>query len=548
MADTQPTGPKATLWQKSLKNSKAGFDKLWAAADKLGDPVNRWSNKVGSEAFWPTTLDRESDKAARILQSFCKDGFYSEEIKKADSKDEVKGRQRVIKKIPEKVIQEAKGLAIFTTMRSGLWVSGAGGSGIVVARKEDGTWSEPAGIMLHTAGLGWLIGVDIYDCVLVLRTQKAVDAFRHMRWTVGGELSAVAGPYGAGGYVETEMHKRQAPIFTYLKSRGFYAGVQVDGTVVIERTDENERFYGSRISCTDILAGKVRHPPERALRMLKATLKAAQGDAIDESILPSGPAPADYQVEESGHVFGVPDREDPDPFGVHALEQEGLKLNDAATHAPAPEQELEFHPSEQSPIYPVYNKVKPEEKERERIRMTHKLPPPYSGPRADVSDAGTRIAGATRRSVDIGTQTIQSDDDSLTRTTQTNGVGMTESSRDEPASATPRKQAPPALPPRASSQPIQLEDNEPTTVQSSKSPDEPVPGDAGSSGPPTKRTFGGEGILENKDHSKGDISVVSNGDDLKTKTGTDAAAASKLANPDTEEPTRSYHHVPGGFD
>lgn len=77
-----------------------------------------------------------------------------------------------------------------------------------------------------------------------------------MRWTVGGELSAVAGPYGAGGYVETELHKRQAPIFTYLKSRGFYAGVQVDGTVVIERTDENERFYGGRISCTDILVSR----------------------------------------------------------------------------------------------------------------------------------------------------------------------------------------------------------------------------------------------------------------------------------------------------
>lgn len=154
MADPPLQAPKPPLWRRSLGASKAGFDYLWATADKLGDPVNRWSNKVGSEAFWPTTLDRESDKAARILQSFCKDGFYSEETKKADSKDEVKGKQRVIKKIPEKVIREAKGLAIFTTMRTGLWISGAGGSGVVVARKEDGTWSEPAGIMLHTAAVG----------------------------------------------------------------------------------------------------------------------------------------------------------------------------------------------------------------------------------------------------------------------------------------------------------------------------------------------------------------------------------------------------------
>jgi hypothetical protein len=50
---------------------KVGFDKAWNLVDKLGPPVNRLSNKLGSEAFWPTTLEKESDKAARILRSFC---------------------------------------------------------------------------------------------------------------------------------------------------------------------------------------------------------------------------------------------------------------------------------------------------------------------------------------------------------------------------------------------------------------------------------------------------------------------------------------------
>lgn len=60
-----------TIWQKVKGGSKSGFDKTWKAFDKLGAPVNRLSNKLGSEAFWPTTLDKESDKAARILKSFC---------------------------------------------------------------------------------------------------------------------------------------------------------------------------------------------------------------------------------------------------------------------------------------------------------------------------------------------------------------------------------------------------------------------------------------------------------------------------------------------
>ena len=132
-------------------------------------------------------------------------------------------------------------------MRSGLWVSGSGGAGVLVARKADGTWSPPSGIMMHTVGVGFLVGVDIYDCVIVINSDKAMEAFQSIRCTLGGEISAVAGPAGVGGILDTELHKRQSPLFTYIKSRGFYAGLQLDGTIIIERTDENERFYLSLI-------------------------------------------------------------------------------------------------------------------------------------------------------------------------------------------------------------------------------------------------------------------------------------------------------------
>lgn len=272
-----------------------------------GPPINRLSNKLGSEAFWPTTLDKESDKAARILKSFCKDGFYAEE--EFQPEDGPKQKQRVIQKIPEKVIREAKALAIFTTMRTGLWISGAGGSGVLIAKKEDGTWSPPSGIMTHTAGLGFLVGVDIYDCVIVINTQTALDSFTKVRCTLGGEVSAVAGPVGAGALLETSVHKHRAPVYTYLKSRGFYAGVQIDGTIVIERMDENERFYGQKLPVADILAGKVRHPPYEVRRLLE-TIKAAQGDTdIDQNLLPSEASPSDYEIDD-GQAFGVPNMDD----------------------------------------------------------------------------------------------------------------------------------------------------------------------------------------------------------------------------------------------
>lgn len=65
------TGQQSSWWSRVSGGGKVGFDKAWTLVDKLGAPVNKLSNKLGSEAFWPTTLDKESDKAARILRSFC---------------------------------------------------------------------------------------------------------------------------------------------------------------------------------------------------------------------------------------------------------------------------------------------------------------------------------------------------------------------------------------------------------------------------------------------------------------------------------------------
>ncbi|KAH7120311.1 hypothetical protein B0J13DRAFT_162799 [Dactylonectria estremocensis] len=348
---------KLPSWDTTKTQSKKGFDKAWAWADKLGAPINRLSNRIGSEAFWPTTLDKESDKAARILRSFCKDGFYAEEERPTDQSGPTQ-KQRVLKKIPQKVIQNAVGLAIFTTMRTGLWVSGAGGSGVLVARGEDGTWSPPSGILLHTAGLGFLVGVDIYDCVVVINNRKALEAFTKIRATLGGEISAVAGPVGAGGVLENDGKWKQAnrPVFTYLKSRGFYAGVQVDGTVIIERTDENARFYGEEIGVADILAGKARHPPPE-IKMLMETLKAAEGRTdIDRELmdeLEGQPAPGDVDIDapSDDKMFGIPDPEDPDPYGVLALEKEGLEIRDAATRSRPSSEQFEYNPSPNSPIY-----------------------------------------------------------------------------------------------------------------------------------------------------------------------------------------------------
>ncbi|GFF25154.1 isoform 3 of SH3 domain-containing YSC84-like protein 1 [Aspergillus udagawae] len=314
---TTSSSPSSPGAKKSLTQNKAwiygkkGFDKAWDALDKVGAPVNRLSNKLGSEAFWPMTLDKESEKASRILRSFCKDGVYVAEDatvatreQTPDGKiDKPRGKPKVLQKIPAEVIRQAKGIAIFTAMRTGLWFSGAGGSGILVARvPETGEWSAPSGILLHTAGLGFLAGIDIYDCVMVINTYEALEAFTKVRVTLGSEISVAAGPVGMGGVLESEVHKRRAPIWSYVKSRGFYAGAQIDGTILIERNDENERFYGRKVPVKEIVAGHVR-TENPSVQMLTHTLHSAQGDKQFDLTpsgvaVPTGPSPSDFAPED----------------------------------------------------------------------------------------------------------------------------------------------------------------------------------------------------------------------------------------------------------
>jgi lipid-binding SYLF domain-containing protein len=214
-----------------------------------------------------------------------------------------KSRPKVLVKIPHKVIKNAVGLAIFTTMRTGLWVSGAGGSGVLIARLPDGSWSPPSGLLIHTAGVGFMAGIDIYDCVLVINTPEALAAFQKVRLSLGGEVSLAAGPVGIGGVGEFDIigDRKRKPVWTYMKSRGLYAGVQIDGSIVIERNDENARFYGERMPAADILAGKMRSTPV-GTRLLMEVLKEADGrQDVNATVLKEAdevPPPGDMEVEK----------------------------------------------------------------------------------------------------------------------------------------------------------------------------------------------------------------------------------------------------------
>lgn len=222
--------------------------------------------------FKTTGLREECEKSARILKSFVGKLPTSTALHISHAID--KG------KIPSNVISNAKGLAIFTGFRAGMYFAGAGGSGVVIARLPDGTWSSPSAFSVRSGSVGLVYGIDVYDCICVLNTQEAVDAYKKSEVNLGGAVALAAGPLGGTANVSGVK-----PVWTYTKSRGIYGGLTVDGTVIKEKRDVNAEFYGGEISSAQILDGQAHAGWSPRIQELLEVVKAAEGKTADKSIL-----------------------------------------------------------------------------------------------------------------------------------------------------------------------------------------------------------------------------------------------------------------------
>ncbi|KAH7160831.1 hypothetical protein EDB81DRAFT_328306 [Dactylonectria macrodidyma] len=354
----------------SSSSSTNALTKINTAAANANSRVNV-SGRIHREAFWPATLDGECDKAARILKSFSTDGYLApmDDIDDLPPQEEPQTPIHTTKKIPRRIIQNAAGIAIFTCMRSGLWMTGSGGSGILIARKSDGTWSPPSGIMLHTPTLSFIIGVDIYDCVLVVNNLAALESITKPRVTLGEDVGLTSGPLVSLDSDESHIRWKDLgnTVLTYMKARGQSQSVNLNGCILAERGNENERFYSSTVSQMDILAGNVsRHVEET--RPLFEVIKMAEGRTdYDSAVIDKiaiEPAPGDAMIAtpksstpvSPRNAFGIPNLDDPDPYGVLALEMAGLEIREAGSRLRPTSSQFDFNPVPTSPAFSKFNR------------------------------------------------------------------------------------------------------------------------------------------------------------------------------------------------
>jgi lipid-binding SYLF domain-containing protein len=134
--------------------------------------------------------------------------------------------------IPPALLGNAEGIAIIPGLiKAGFIIGGRHGTGIVLVRSEKGVWGVPREISMSGISIGWQIGVQAIDVILVFKTRKSVEDMTKRKWTLGVDGSVAAGPIGRRAKVATDIWLK-AEVFAYSRSRGIFAGISVDGGVL----------------------------------------------------------------------------------------------------------------------------------------------------------------------------------------------------------------------------------------------------------------------------------------------------------------------------
>jgi lipid-binding SYLF domain-containing protein len=134
--------------------------------------------------------------------------------------------------IPRSLLAEAQAIAIVPSMVRGAFVFGVQhGRGVLVLRDANGAWQPPRFIQITGGSIGYQIGVQATDLVLVFRTQQSVANLLRGTMKVGVDASAAAGPVGRQTSAATDI-QLQAEILSYSRARGAFVGVSIDGSVI----------------------------------------------------------------------------------------------------------------------------------------------------------------------------------------------------------------------------------------------------------------------------------------------------------------------------
>ncbi|MBA2494649.1 MAG: lipid-binding SYLF domain-containing protein [Acidobacteria bacterium] len=179
------------------------------------------------------------------LNTFAQD---KKELKKAQERvDSASEVMREIMKIPDKsipkeILDKAEAIVVFPgVLKAAFIVGGQGGKGVAVRKTKNG-WSAPAFLNVGGGSLGFQIGGEKIDYVLVVLNDGGLKGLLEDKFEFGGEASVAAGPVGRTAAATTNA-TLDAGILTYSRSQGAFAGVSLKGAVISQDEDMNQAIY-----------------------------------------------------------------------------------------------------------------------------------------------------------------------------------------------------------------------------------------------------------------------------------------------------------------
>ncbi len=152
------------------------------------------------------------------------------------------------------VIKSGVGVAIFPAVtKAGLIVGGQTGEGVVFIRNKNGTWSGPAFMSIAGASIGFQIGVQSIGLVLVITNEDGLRAFTGGNsFKLGADVSIAAGPVGRAASASTDGTAK-ASIYSYSITKGLYAGISLEGSVINQNRDANKAYWHKNMSANAAL-------------------------------------------------------------------------------------------------------------------------------------------------------------------------------------------------------------------------------------------------------------------------------------------------------
>ncbi len=238
-----------------------------------------------------------------------------EEKRVADASDVVDQLSRIPEKsIPPNLLSRAYAVAVIPdVVRAAFGVGARRGKGVIVVRQDDNSWSNPAFITLTGGSLGWQIGAESTDVILVFKTRKGVDGIANGTLTLGANASVAAGPLGRHTSAATDI-EFQAEVYSYSRSRGLFAGIALEGAGVTMDRKANAAFYGSTSMTPEkIFVSSPNIAPDVANTFVQVlTAQTARLPVSPGMQAGAGPMPEDAEEESTVRTFGLPEPGDDD--------------------------------------------------------------------------------------------------------------------------------------------------------------------------------------------------------------------------------------------